>query len=67
MNLYRSPGRNVNDAHQPTPSEGEIKHETWLETHTISGKITFETDKKTLVLTVLHGSFHSPLRISYIK
>jgi len=66
MNFYRGPGRNVNDAHQPTPSEREIKHETWLKTYTISGKITFETDKKTLVLTVFHCSFHSPLRISYI-
>jgi len=64
MKFYRDTGRNVNGAHQPTPSEGKVKHETFLETHTVSGKNTFETDKITLVLTVLHCGFHSPLLVS---
>jgi hypothetical protein len=64
MNFYRDTGRNVNDAHQPTASEGKVKHETLLETHTVSGKNTFETNKITWVLTVLHCGFHRPLLVS---
>ena len=60
MNFYQDTRSNMNCAHQPTPSEGEVKHETFLETHTVSGENTFETDKITLVLTVLHCGFHSP-------
>jgi hypothetical protein len=52
MQFYRDTGRNVNGAHQPTPFEGQIKHETVLDTHTINGKDTFEPDRVPLVLPV---------------
>jgi hypothetical protein len=64
MNFYRDIGRNVNCARQPTPSEGKVKHETVLDMHTVSGKYTFETDRITSVLPVLHCGFHSGLLIS---
>jgi hypothetical protein len=64
MNFYRDTGRNVNGARQPTPSEGKVKHETVLEMRTVGGKDTFETDKITSVLTVLHCGFHSPFLVS---
>jgi hypothetical protein len=64
MNFYRDTGRNVNGAHQTTPSEGKVKHETFLEMRTVGGKYTFETDRITLVLPVLHCGFHRPLLVS---
>jgi hypothetical protein len=64
MNFYRDTGRNVNGARQPTPSERKVKHETVLEMRTVGGKGTFETDRITLVLPVLHCGFHSPLLVS---
>jgi hypothetical protein len=67
MNFYRDTGRNVNGARQPTPSEGKVKHETVLEMRTVGGKNTFETDKITFVLPMLHGGFHSPLLVSLIS
>ena len=41
MNFYRDIGRKVNCARQPTSSEGKVKHETFLEMHTVGGKDTF--------------------------
>jgi hypothetical protein len=67
MQFYRDPGRNVNGAHQPTPFEGQIKHETVLDMYTISRKDTVETDRIPLVLPVLHcgiHGFHSLLLVS---
>jgi hypothetical protein len=66
MKFYRDTGRNVNCARQPTLSEGKVEHETVLDMHTVSGKDTFETDRITLVLTVLHCGFHSPLLVSLV-
>jgi len=64
MNFYRDIGRNVNCARQPTSSEGKVKHETVLDMHTVSGKYTFETDRITSVLTVLHYGLHGDLLVS---
>jgi hypothetical protein len=41
--------------------DGKVKHETVLEMHTVSGKDTFEPDRITLVLPVLHRGFHGGL------
>jgi hypothetical protein len=44
-------------AHNATPPEGEIEHETFLYLHTVSRKEAFVSDRITLVFAVLER-FH---------